>query len=116
MKDNVQLFINGIKNKAHVQPLITKANLSIELITEAERVSMGFFDGDVCMNPNDSGEYENWQIMGREEGMIALLEGQEKLRSLAKKKILSIKAPFRTILLLESIFYLAKSEPEQLLV
>ncbi len=113
MKDTVQLFIDEIKNKPHVQPLITKANLSIELITEVERVSMGFFDGAVCMNPNDRVLYKNWQMTGREEGMVALLAGQEKLRSLAEKKVLTIKAPFRTILLLESIFYLAKAEQEQ---
>ncbi|XJZ26833.1 hypothetical protein ACF5W4_16075 [Bacillota bacterium Lsc_1132] len=110
MMDTVQAFIKEIKEKAHVQPLLSKADLSIEFITEMDRISMSFHDGNVLINSDRKSQY--CEMIGKETGMIALMEGKEKLRSLAEKKALSIKAPFRTILLLESIFYLAKKEPD----
>jgi hypothetical protein len=41
-----------------------------------------------------------------------LLEGKEKLRNLLKKEQLKVIAPFRAVLLIESIFYLTKPEEQ----
>ena len=50
------------------------------------------------------------EIRGDLNAMKQLLEGKERLRVLEQNGQLSIPAPIRTTLLLESIFYLTKAQ------
>lgn len=111
MIETVQTFIQTVKEKAHMHPLINKADFLIDFVTEGNRVSLCFMHGDVSIIKTGTERLaESYEMSGRECEMKMLLEGKEKLRFLEAKKFLAIKAPFRTILLLESIFYLAKKD------
>ena len=50
------------------------------------------------------------EIYGEQEAMQEIISGKEKLRTFMKKGKVQVSAPFRTILLLESLFYLTKMD------
>jgi hypothetical protein len=70
---------------------------------------MAFQNGVVSLLYEEDERLMHNKISGRQKELEELLEGKETLRSLMRKKQLMVSAPFRTILLLESLFYLTKA-------
>ena len=111
MKEIIQIFFSAIKKRGHILKLIEKLDeLKIKLICEGQEEFLIFQRGEVFLLTDKSDSAVAYEISGQQESMYSLLEGKEKLRILIKNEQLKVKAPFRTILLIESIFYLTKPE------
>jgi hypothetical protein len=111
MMESVRDFIMTIKKRNHVLQLINTIDyLSIRLVSGDMSLLFAITNGELLMIEDESGEINTCKISGEMEAIKALLEGNEKLRVLLNSGLLKISAPFRTILLLESIFYLTKAE------
>jgi hypothetical protein len=111
MKEMMQIFLTAIKKRGHILKLIEKVDeLKIKLICEGQEDFLIFQRGEVFLHSDKSVTSYSYEINGQRESIYRLLEGKEKLRILIKDGQLKVKAPFRTILLIESIFYLTKPE------
>jgi hypothetical protein len=101
MNEAVKTFLTSIKNREHILQLLPETEFSLMLVIGEDRVPLTFKNGEVLL--------ENLQPSYEVSGDIhQLLEGKEPLRTLIRKGQIKISAPFRILLLLESIFYLAR--------
>lgn len=106
MDELVKFFIQTMKERSHVLQLINHTVLHVTLVSGGIRIPIAINNGDIYLPQKITATFPNYEISG---DIIQLLEGKETLRSLVRKGQLKISAPFRTILLLESIFYLTKA-------
>lgn len=113
MDENLEIFISTIKKRGHVLKLIEKLDgLKLKLVCEAKEDYLVFHRGDVFFLVDHEEKAGTYEISGQRDSFDRLLEGKEKLRNLINNGQLKVKAPFRTILLIESIFYLTKPEEQ----
>jgi hypothetical protein len=111
MEEMIQIFLSAIKKRCHVLKLIEKLDgLKIKLVCEGQEESLVFHRGEVFLLVTHNDSAAPYEITGQRNSIYCLLEGEEKLRTLMNNGQLKVKAPFRTILLIESIFYLTKPE------
>jgi uncharacterized protein YjiK len=111
MMESVQAFLVKIKEQSHVLQLIKDIDyLTIKLVADGSSISFAIANQNVFILDNEDEEIRTCKIQGKIKDVEDLLKGKEKLRSLEKRGRLQISAPFRTILLIESLFYLTKSE------
>jgi hypothetical protein len=109
--ESVQVFITKMKEQRHVLELIKNIDyLTIRLVAEDSSISFAIANNDVFVLQNAEEEIPLCEIQGGIKNVEDLLKGKEKLRTLVNHGRLQISAPFRTVLMLESLFYLAKSE------
>lgn len=107
----IQIFISAIKKRGHVLTLIEKLEaLKIKLVCEGQEDSLVFHHGEVIFLVDSNDSFVTCEIIGQRDSIYNLLEGKEKLRNLINNGQLKVKAPFRTILLIESIFYLTRPD------
>lgn len=110
MIELVQSFILVLREREHVLQLIRNTVLTVDLISEGKNASIALIRGEVHFSNHPVKNSDQCEIKG-EVGIIKdLLEGKEKLRFMIKRGELHVSASFRTVLLLESLFYLAKLE------
>jgi hypothetical protein len=111
VKDRIQIFLSTIKERGHVLKLIEKLDgLKIKLVCEDTENLLIFHRGEVFLQGDNGENVLTNVISGQPEAIYSLLEGEEKVRNLMNSGKLKVKAPFRTILLIESIFYLTKPD------
>ncbi len=112
MLESIQTFIESMRAREHVKLLIAETDLTICFISKENATMMVMKKGevDIIKEVNHESAIE---ISGDEGAIKALLRGRETLRALVKKELLEVSIPFRTILLLESLFYLAKKDEQQ---
>jgi hypothetical protein len=114
MIEALQTFLAMIKEQEHLLPLIHNANLHVALQTKQETILLAIKNGKISTLPELANQQEKIVISGNINAMEQLLEGKETLRVLASLGQLKVSAPFRTTLLLESIFYLTNPQERQL--
>lgn len=113
MKEIIQCFLSAIKQRGHVLTLIEKLDgLKIRLVCDGQEDFLVFHRGEVFLLVDNSENAVTCEIGGQQDSIYSLLEGKERLRILINNGQLKVKAPFRTILLIESIFYLTKPEEQ----
>jgi hypothetical protein len=110
MIDTVQAFIQSINERKHVLTLIEDTVLAIEFVVQDETLSLFLKNGQVCIADELVSPSNKFRIHCEKESVKALISGREKFRTLLMNGDLQCSAPFRTILLLESFFYLGKTE------
>lgn len=109
MEEMIQVFLSAIRKQSHVLKLIENLDvLKIKLISDNAEKILVFHRGDVFVLVDNVESTEAYVISGQHDSIYSLLSGKEKLRNLIHYKKLNFTAPFRTILLIESIFYLTK--------
>lgn len=108
MNGNVQAFINHLNEREHVLLLIENAEVSIRFIENGNVISIAIYNGKIQL-ANDLNIERNIEISGSSTSLKELLEGRTMLRMLIKRGDLQVSAPFRTLLLLESLFYFGKT-------
>jgi hypothetical protein len=109
MDEAVQTFINELKGREDLLQLVTNTEFQLSFFCGNQIFRMAFQNGDVFLLYEEDELLMNNKISGKQKELEELLEGKETLRSLMRKKQLMVSAPFRTILLLESLFYLTKA-------
>lgn len=111
MQERIDRFASAIHEKGHLRQLVRKLDLCLKIETESETFYLSFKEGRV-----ESGE-DWWQtglqatLCGKDELMDQLFDGKLKLRYGVKWKHFQTDCPFRTQLVLESLFYLARPLP-----
>jgi hypothetical protein len=109
MEEMIQVFLSTIRKQSHVLKLIENLDvLKIKLISDHAEEILVFHRGEVFVLVDNDESTEAYVISGQRNSIDTLLSGKEKLRNLIHYKKLNVTAPFRTILLIESIFYLTK--------
>ncbi|MEH7501271.1 hypothetical protein V7152_04370 [Neobacillus drentensis] len=110
MIEALKTFQLAIKQQGHLLPLLGHIDLRVNLVCDQQDIQIIIKDGEI-FSLHDSDETQTiFEIRGDLIAMKQLLEGKERLRVLERNGQLSISAPIRTTLLLESIFYLTKAE------
>ncbi len=110
MNEIIQRFLRSINERGHILQLVTNKELAITIVCGQQTNTIGFKNGTSFI-PHTAGDpAASYYISGEMEAIKQLLEGKETLRYLVRKGWITISAPFRTILLLEAIFYLTKSD------
>lgn len=101
-------FIETFAQQGHVFSLIKNADIKVKFCCDQESAVIEIKNGKMSLlNNQDQIWYE---IKGEPDAMKQLFEGTERLRVLEHKGRLTVSAPLRAILLLESIFFLTKSK------
>jgi hypothetical protein len=109
MQELIELFLSTIKKRNHVQKLLENSGgLKIKLVCEDSQDFLVLNYGESFLVNNNDNYTEACVINGNRDSLYLLLEGKEKLRDLIKKCKIEVYATFRTLLLIESIFYLTK--------
>jgi hypothetical protein len=111
MIETVEAFIQSANQRKHVLRLIENTVLTIEFIVKDEAIAITLQNGMTIFADAAGNHAMKCSIRGDKETIKALITGSEKLRTLMLKGQLQCSAPFRTLLLLESFFYLSKTAP-----
>lgn len=109
MMETVQAYIKTINARKHVLLLIENIDLTIKLTAKEQSVFLCLKNGKVYLATESDPKTWQCEIMGEYKTVIDMILGKEKLRTLINKGDLRVTASFRTLLLLESLFYLAKT-------
>ncbi|MEH7178991.1 hypothetical protein [Neobacillus vireti] len=109
MNEMIELFLSAIKERGHVLKLIEHLDgLKIKLVCEDHEIFLIFHRGEVSVFVDNGEKLITPTISGQKESIFYLLQGKETLRNLIRNGQLVVNAPFRIVLLIESIFYLTK--------
>jgi hypothetical protein len=100
MRELFLAFLSRVKERDHLFQLIKQNEFSLTFRNELEEISLAFKNGDVFLQRLQP----DYEISGDIE---TLLTGKESLRVLLRKEQIKLTAPFRIILMLESLCYLA---------
>ncbi|MDR4949181.1 hypothetical protein [Neobacillus cucumis] len=107
MNQLVEKFIETFAQQAHVLGLIKHADIKVKFSCGLESAIIEIKNGKMSLlNDQDQIWYE---IKGDPDAMKQLFEGAERLRVLEQKGRLTVSAPLRAALLLESVFFLTKA-------
>jgi hypothetical protein len=111
MNEAIVEFLTNIKKRNHVLRLFDKVDsLTVKLVCDQQAAVITFQHGEALVLDANLEEDTTCQISGELISLLALFKGEEKLRILAKQGKLVVKGTFRTTLLLESAFYLVRTD------
>lgn len=112
MQGMIEMFIKEVSAKNHIMQLVKNLDLCIMLVAGNERYYLYFQNHVVALKEDSSlpAEY-HVKITGSQESFIQLFAGNIKLRQGVDSKFFEVSCPFRTLLVLESIFFLARPIP-----
>ncbi|MEH7418935.1 hypothetical protein V7266_27270 [Neobacillus drentensis] len=107
MNDLTEKFLRKFIVQGHILSLIKHADIKVKFYCEQDFAVIQIKNGQMSLL-NDP-ETICSEVKGDSHAIQKLFEGTETLRTLEKKGQLTISAPLRTTLLLESIFFLTKA-------
>ncbi|MCM3567532.1 SCP2 sterol-binding domain-containing protein [Neobacillus mesonae] len=110
MIEAVNSFIHALKKQTHILPLIHQKELTVNLKTNDEIIQLSIQKGQISIMTAGQEQPTIFEISGNPDNLNRLLTGKERLRTLERSGNLTVTAPLRTILLLESIFFLTQSD------
>lgn len=117
MKERIEEFRNALMKKNHIMQLAQDLNLCLKFETE-----YGIFFFHIQKNMINLTETfssladQHISLIGSEENLRYLLDGKIKLRDAIQLGYVKLECPFRTLLALESILYLARPLPEEIFI
>ncbi|WP_312468931.1 SCP2 sterol-binding domain-containing protein [Neobacillus sp.] len=114
MIETVKTFLENIKEQGHVQQLLFQGDLRVTLNCQQQAVHLVIKNGGIFILQGSEESQTKYEISGNLTAMEQLLAGKERLRVLEKNGQLKVSAPLRVKLLLESIFFLTKTEKPEL--
>jgi hypothetical protein len=110
MIEALKTFQLAIKQQGLVLPLMEHINLRVNLVCEQKIMQIIIKDGELFTLYAREDTQAETEIRGDLNAIKQLLEGKERLRILERNGQLTVSAPLRATLLLESIFYLTKPQ------
>lgn len=111
MRERIDRFANEIENKKHVLQLVNKLELCLKIEAESGTFYLSFKDGRVAFHETCMHAGYTASISGKDAILEQLFDGDLKLRQGVKMNYISTDCPFRSQLVLESLFYLARPLP-----
>ena len=107
MNELAEQFLKKFTLQGHILDLIKHADIKIKISCKEEIAIIEIKNGKMALlNDPESICYE---IKGDPTAIKQLFEGTERLRVLEHKGLITVSAPLRATLLLESIFFLTKA-------
>lgn len=109
MHARIEGFVNEVKKKNHIMQLVDHLDLCLEI--EADNVTnyLYFKKNRIEFRKDElSPTLQYAKLSGKSDDICDLLDGKIKLRDGINIGCFNLVCPFRTLLVLESIFYLAK--------
>ncbi|MDR7237880.1 hypothetical protein [Neobacillus drentensis] len=110
MIEELKAFQLAIKQQGHILPLLDHIDLRVNLVSELTTIQIFIKNNEIFILHDSDATQNIPEICGDLQAIKQLLEGKERLRTLERNGQLTISAPIRTTLLLESIFYLTKAQ------
>lgn len=112
MQGTIEGFIKELLNKNHIIQLVKNMDLCIMLIAENESYFLYFQNNMVALREDSSSPAKDYiKITGSKDSFNQLFAGNMKLRQGVDGKVFEVACPYRTLLALESIFFLARPIP-----
>ncbi|WP_423408093.1 hypothetical protein AABM38_20880 [Heyndrickxia sp. MSNUG] len=109
MEERIESFMNEIQKKNHIMLLVTNLDLCLSIEAEKQTYYLSFKKKKVEFSKERAFPAAQYaKLSGREDLLIHLLDGHIKLREGISIGYFNLVCPFRTLLVLESIFYLAR--------
>ena len=112
MWEAINTFLTAVREREDILPLIDNEELLFSLNSEQQSTVLGIKGGEIYTVNDKAAQMPNATITGSWQAIKLMLEGKEKLRIMQKNGALKVTAPLRTILKLESLFYLVKADPQ----
>jgi hypothetical protein len=112
MIEAMKTFLLTIKQQEHVVPLLKHLNLRVNLVCEQQTLQLVIKEREILLLHDEEKTKTTSEIQGNQTAFIQLLEGKERLRVLERNGQITVSAPLRIVLLLESIFYLTKTQDD----
>ncbi|MCQ6275619.1 hypothetical protein JMM81_11685 [Bacillus sp. V3B] len=104
----IKLWVMEINRKKNLQLLMRELCFSFYIKIEKSDILLKIENGHILLDEKATNECAAKVIEGKEELFLSILLGEQKLREAVKKRELSTTCSYRELLLLESLFYLAK--------
>lgn len=104
----INLWIIEVNRKKNLQLLLKGSCLSFLIKIEKKDILLKIENGCIRLEEKNNHLFAGKMIEGREELFLSILIGKKKLREAVKKRELVTTCSYRELLLLESLFYLAK--------
>ncbi|MEH7440813.1 hypothetical protein V7201_00645 [Bacillus sp. JJ1122] len=112
MEERIESFMNEIQKKNHIMLLVNNLDLCLTIEAEKQTYYLSFKKNKVEFSRDRAfPAFQYAKLSGREDLLLHLLDGNIKLREGINIGYFNLVCPFRTILVLESIFYLARPMP-----
>ncbi|WP_042461781.1 SCP2 sterol-binding domain-containing protein [Neobacillus dielmonensis] len=111
MLDVINTFLLIVRGRTDILPLIEQADIQLQINSEQQTILLKIKNGAISIEA-EKDNLPNVTISGHQSALTLLFEGKEKLRILQKNGALKVTAPLRTTLMLESLFYLVKADPQ----
>ncbi|MBT2693171.1 SCP2 sterol-binding domain-containing protein [Bacillus sp. ISL-55] len=111
MRERIARFANEIQNKKHILQLVNKLELCLKIEAESGTFYLSFKDGKVACQETCMHARYTATISGKDALLDQLFNGDLKLRQLVKMNYFTTDCSFRSQLVLESLFYLARPLP-----
>ncbi|GAM14348.1 SCP2 sterol-binding domain-containing protein [Mesobacillus selenatarsenatis] len=111
MRERIDRFASEIQNKKHVLLLVNKLELCLKIEAESGTFYLSFKDGRVDFHETCMHAGYTASISGKDALLEQLFDGDLKLRQGVNMNHISTDCPFRSQLVLESLFYLARPLP-----
>ncbi|WLR55706.1 hypothetical protein LC048_01440 [Mesobacillus subterraneus] len=111
MREQIERFVAEIPKKEHILQLVNKLDLIIKIEAKSGIFYLSFKDGKVVCHETCIHNGYTATISGTDALLDQLFEGDLKLLHGVKYNHLTIDCTFRDLLVLESIFYLARPLP-----
>jgi SCP-2 sterol transfer family len=108
MIESIKTFVEAFQAQSHLLPLIQGVDLKVQLNGWERSFLLHIKNGTITLV--HSSDQVDCEIGGDQIALNQLLEGKERMRILERNGQLKVSAPLRTMLLLESIFVLTKTE------
>lgn len=102
----LSLFVDEFNRKKHLSFLLFNKKFSVCFDCGSIEYGLNMDSHHISWYTRASNDREDVILSGNKEVLISLLSGEIPLRKAEKRGLLQVDAPFRTKLLLESIFLL----------
>ncbi|WP_462411091.1 SCP2 sterol-binding domain-containing protein [Neobacillus sp. Marseille-QA0830] len=112
MLDAINTFLLTVRGRADILPLIDNAEIQLDISCEQKSIMLKIKNGEISIAAEKDSRLQKVTICGSLSAITLMLEGKEKLRILQKNGALKVTAPLRATLMLESLFYLVKADPQ----
>ncbi|MEH7883568.1 hypothetical protein V7654_04505 [Bacillus sp. JJ1609] len=117
MEERIESFMNEIQNKNHIMLLVNNLDLCLSIEAEEQTYYLSLKKNKVEFSREGTFPAVQYaKLSGREDHLIHLLDGHIKLREGINIGYFNLVCPFRTLLVLDSIFYLARPMPAKVFI
>lgn len=111
--EQIRTLVEEVNTRGHLCPLLKGNNISVTLSTEEENALLIIKDGKLSTS-EWSDKKSDVYISGTKNIMMALINGEIKLRNASSNNQVKLHSTLRSALLLESVFFLAMPDKTEI--